>query len=82
MFSFDWIGEVAQTIAITYLIRNYPGLLLLIGAAGLAIVIAWKHGQKASEWRFNPRQVFGFGLMAALFSLIAMGAYLTLWWEP
>ena len=77
----DWIGEAVQVIALAYLVRNYPGLLLLLMAAGLTVVIAWKHNQKASAWKFNPRQVFHMALLGLNVYCWGMGTWLTVWWE-
>lgn len=79
---FDWIADIVQAVTLAYLVRNYPGTLLLIAGAALAIVMAWKHRQKATEWRFNPRQMFDFGLGLVVLYLLAMGTYLILFWEP
>lgn len=76
---FDWIGDVFQWGTILYLVRNRPGMLLLLAGAVLAVAIAWKHKETSSEWRFNPRRVFSFALLAVLLTLISLGAYLTLW---
>ena len=79
---FDWIADIVQVLALAYLARNLPGILLLIAGAVLAIVVAWKDRQKATEWRFNPRQAFDFGIGLVVVYLLGVGTYLTVFWEP
>ncbi len=79
---FNWLSDIVQAVTIAYLVRNFPGILLLLAGAALALVIAWKHGQKASTWRFNPRQVFDAVLGLVLLYLLGMGTWLTVWWDP
>lgn len=79
---FEWINNAVSSVTLAYLVRNFPGLLLLFAGAVLAIVIAWKHGQKSSTWKWNPRQVFDAGLGLIAFYLLGMGTWLTFWWTP
>lgn len=72
----DWIGDAVQALAVAYLIRNHPGVLLLLGGAALAIVLAWKHAQKASAWHWSPRQVFDLGLGGVTLYLLGVGTWL------
>ena len=78
---FDWIGEAVQAVTFAYLVRNFPGILLMLAGAVLTVVIAWKHNQKASDWKFNPRQMFDMALLLLNVYCWGMGTYLTVWWE-
>ena len=76
---FDWIGDFFQWAAIVYLIRNRPGTLMLLAGAVLAIVLAWKHNQKSTTWKWSPRQAFDLGLGIVTIYLLGVGTWLTFW---
>ena len=79
---FDLLGGAVQSIALAYLIRNYPGILCILGGLFLAILLAWKHRQKSSTWRFTPKQVFDMGLGIISLYMIGLGTVLMIFWDP
>ncbi len=78
---FDWIGEAVQAVTIAVLIAKYPGILMMLSGAVMAILIAWKHNQAATNWKFNPRQVFDGTLLLVMLYLFGMGTALTFFLE-
>lgn len=79
---FNLLGGAVQSVTAAYLIRNFPGILLILGGICLALTIAWKHRQTSSQWRFNPRQVMDFSLLFFTFFMLGMGTYLLFFWKP
>lgn len=78
---FDLVGGAVQSLTIAYLIRNHPGILCILGGLILVIILAWKHAQKASTWKWSPRQVFDMGLGLAAIYFIGLGTYLMFFWS-
>ena len=78
---FDWIGDAVQAVTFAYIIAKYPGILMMLAGAVMAILFAWKHSQKATEWKFNPRQVFDGVLAIVMLYLFGMGTALTFFLE-
>ena len=74
-------GEVVQALTFAYLVVKYPGVLMMLAGALMAIVIAWKHNQAATSWKFNPRQVFDGALLLVMLYLFGMGTALTFFLE-
>ncbi len=77
----DAIAEFFSLVTVAYLIRNYPGTMMLMGGTALALVMAWKHVQKATRWKWNPRQAFDVVLMGAMVFLLALGGARAVFWE-
>ena len=82
MFIGFWgLSEAVQALTFAYIIAKYPGILMMLAGAVMAILITWKHSQKATEWKFNPRQVFDGVYAIVMLYLFGMGTALTFFVE-
>lgn len=75
---FDAIAQFFGSIALLYFLRTYYDIMMIVGGMALALVVAWKHKQTATEWKFNPKQVMDFTLLAMMLYLTLVGTILTL----
>ena len=78
---FDFLGDLAWAGAIVYLVRSYPGTMMALAGAVLAIIMAWKHVQKSTTWKWSPRQFMDMVLMGAMVFLLVLGAVRAVFWE-
>lgn len=76
-FLFGGIAELFGKIALLYFLQKYYDIMMIVLGMVLAIVVAWKHRQKSTSWKFNPKQVMDFTLLGITVYLIAAGTLLT-----
>ncbi len=74
---FDWIGSAISAVTWAIIIAKYPGILMILAGALLAIVMTWKHKQGATEWKFNPKQLFDGVIGFVVLYLLGVGSWLT-----
>lgn len=77
-FLFSGIAGLFGKIALLYFLQKYYDIMMIVLGMILALVIAWKHVQKSTSWKFNPKQVMDFTLLAIALYLILMGTLLTI----
>lgn len=77
-FLFEGIAGLFGKIALLYFLRMYYDIMMIVLGMVLALIVAWKHRQKSTTWKFNPRQVMDFTLLGITIYLIGVGTILTL----
>lgn len=78
----DWLSDIFMSVTVAYLIRNFPGILMMLGGAAIAGLLAWKSWERKTTWKWSPRQVFDLGLGLIVLYLLGMGTWLLAFWEP
>ena len=70
----DWLGDVAQALAVWRLLNTLPGIVLVVLTTIGAGVLAWAHRSERTGYRWAPQDV-----VSLLIALILAAGHIGGW---